>query len=115
MFHILDQNEADLMLTLDNHVYRNDYIIAWEEPVSMHFVTGVSSPYATERELSYLASGRTSGNSLFITRINGVPKAWLLWWNISLRMNSEDINGSRLLSDLLSRYTCYYSELLLLR
>ena len=47
MFRILDRNEADLMLTLDNHVYQRDYIIAREQPVGMHFVTGASSPYAT--------------------------------------------------------------------
>lgn len=52
MFRILDQNEADIMLTLDNHVYHSDYIIAHEEPVAMHFVTGTASPYATDRALS---------------------------------------------------------------
>jgi DNA-binding transcriptional LysR family regulator len=52
MFRILDQNEADIMLTLDNHVYHNDYIIAHEESVPMHFVTGATSPYATDRTLS---------------------------------------------------------------
>lgn len=52
MFQILNQNEADIMLTLDNHVYHSDYIIAREEPVKMHFVTGVSSPYATDRALT---------------------------------------------------------------
>ncbi len=52
MFRILDHNEADIMLTLDNHVYHRDYIIAHEEPVSMHFVTGVTSPFATEKALT---------------------------------------------------------------
>lgn len=52
MFRILDQNEADIMLTLDSHVYHNDYIIAYEEPVPMHFVTGAASVYATDRALS---------------------------------------------------------------
>lgn len=47
MFRILDRNEADLMLTLDSHVYQRDYIIAREEPVRMHFVTGTNSPCAT--------------------------------------------------------------------
>jgi len=49
MFLILDSNEADLMLTLDRRVYRNDYIIAKEEPIPVHFVTSISSPYATEK------------------------------------------------------------------
>ncbi|MBQ9802359.1 MAG: LysR family transcriptional regulator [Clostridia bacterium] len=52
MFHMLDHNEADLMLTLDSHVYHSDYIIAKEEHVDMHFVTGSSSPYATAQPLS---------------------------------------------------------------
>lgn len=52
MFRMLSHNEADIMVTLDNHVYQHEYIIAKEEPVQMHFVTGVSSPYATDRALS---------------------------------------------------------------
>ena len=47
MFRILDRNEADLMLTLDTHVYQRDYVIAREQPVRMHFVTGARSPYVT--------------------------------------------------------------------
>ena len=52
MMYMLDHNEADLMLTLDSHIYRNDYVIAMEEPVEMYFVTGAHSPYATARELT---------------------------------------------------------------
>ena len=52
MFRMLDHNEADLMLTLDNHIYQSDYVIAKEEQVAMHFVTGAGSPYATEAKLS---------------------------------------------------------------
>lgn len=55
MFRFLDRNEADLMLTLDGHVYRRNYVIAHEEPVGMHFVTGTRSPYATERPLDLAA------------------------------------------------------------
>ena len=51
MFRMLDHNEADLMVTLDHHVYHRDYVIAREEPIGMHFVTGAASPYATAREL----------------------------------------------------------------
>lgn len=47
MFRILDRNEADLMLTLDTHVYQRDYVIAREQPVRMHVVTGANSPYAS--------------------------------------------------------------------
>lgn len=49
MFTLLDENEADLMLTLDAHAYRHDYVIAKEERVPMHFVTGARSPYAGRR------------------------------------------------------------------
>ncbi len=51
MFHMLDHNEADLMLTLDTHVYHSDYVIAQEAPIKMHFVTGANSPYAKMGEL----------------------------------------------------------------
>jgi len=46
MFRILDHNEADVMLTLDTHVYQQDYIIAKEARMSTHFVVGASSPLA---------------------------------------------------------------------
>lgn len=52
MFRILDHNEADLILTLDRHVYHQDYIIAKEEQVSTHFVTSAASPLAAKRNLS---------------------------------------------------------------
>lgn len=51
MFRMLDHNEADLMLTLDRHIYHKDYVIATEEPVGMHFVTGIGSDHATDRPL----------------------------------------------------------------
>lgn len=52
MFGMLDHNEGDLMLTLDSRIYDGDYVIAKEEPVSMHFVTGADSPYVTGKALS---------------------------------------------------------------
>ena len=52
MFRMLDRNEADLMFTLDSHVYQNDYIIAKEEPVPMHIVAGADSPYAVSHPLT---------------------------------------------------------------
>jgi len=51
MFYMLDHNEADIMLTLDNHIYKSDYVIAKEEPVRMHFVTGAASQYAGRGKL----------------------------------------------------------------
>ena len=52
MFDMLDHNEADLIITLDAHSYRKDYIIAKEEPLSMHFVTNSNSKYAGMKNLS---------------------------------------------------------------
>lgn len=46
MFKILDHNEADIIFTLDSHVYHKDYIIAKEEPVKMNFVTSSNSKFA---------------------------------------------------------------------
>ncbi|MBE6815076.1 MAG: LysR family transcriptional regulator [Ruminococcaceae bacterium] len=52
MFQMLDRNEADLMVTLDNHIYKSDYIIAKEEHIPMHFVASSSSPLAKKKKLS---------------------------------------------------------------
>lgn len=52
MFRILDHNEADVIFTLDSHVYQQDYIIAKEERISTHFVTGANSPFANRKNLS---------------------------------------------------------------
>ncbi len=46
MFRILNHNEADVIFTLDSHVYQQDYIIAKEERIATHFVTGADSPLA---------------------------------------------------------------------
>ena len=52
MVEMLDRNEDDLIITLDNHMYRKDYVIAKQEALSMHFVTGASSVYAHKKGLS---------------------------------------------------------------
>ena len=52
MFEMLDCNEADLVITLDSHVYRKDYIIAREQNLPMHFVTNTSSEFAGAVNLS---------------------------------------------------------------
>ena len=51
MFDMLDHNEADAIITLDNHSYRKDYIIAKEEPLSMHFVASAKSKFASTANL----------------------------------------------------------------
>lgn len=52
MFGMLDHNEADLIITLDNHSYNKDYVIAKEEPLSMHFVASSNSRFAGMKGLS---------------------------------------------------------------
>ncbi len=52
MFDMLDHNEADVIITLDNHTYHKDYIIAKEERLSMHFVAGSNSEFAGVKGLS---------------------------------------------------------------
>ena len=52
MFGMLDRNEADAIITLDNHVYQKDYIIAKEEHIAMHFVANINSPFANKKKIS---------------------------------------------------------------
>ena len=54
MFDMLDRNEADVIITLDSHSYRRDYIIAKEEPLSMHFVTNSFSAWAGKKNIKIL-------------------------------------------------------------
>ena len=51
MFDMLDHNEADVIITLDNHSYDKDYIIAKEEQLSMHFVAGSNSKFAGKKNI----------------------------------------------------------------
>ena len=51
MFDMLDHNEADVVITLDSHSYNKDYIIAKEEPLSMHFVASSDSKFAGKKSL----------------------------------------------------------------
>ena len=51
MFDMLDHNEADAIITLDSHSYRKDYVIAKEEPLSMHFVASKKSRFAGKKNL----------------------------------------------------------------
>lgn len=52
MFDMLDHNEADIIITLDTHSYNKDYVIAKEEPLSMHFVASADSKFANLNNLS---------------------------------------------------------------
>ena len=51
MFEMLDHNEADLIITLDSHVYRKDYVIVKEEPLAVHFVAGTKSKFSGKRHI----------------------------------------------------------------
>lgn len=44
MFRLLNHNEADAILTLDNHIYNTEYVIVREEKVGMHFVAAADNP-----------------------------------------------------------------------
>jgi DNA-binding transcriptional LysR family regulator len=52
LFHLLDHNEADLVCTLDSHIYNTNYIIASEEKIGVHFVVSADSPLAKKERLS---------------------------------------------------------------
>lgn len=52
MFRMLNQNEVDLVYTLDNHIYDRNYVTASEEEVSVHFVASAESPLAVRRQVS---------------------------------------------------------------
>lgn len=51
MLRMLSRNEADIMMTLDSHVYLKDYVIAKEARMDTHFVVGASSPLAHKKDL----------------------------------------------------------------
>lgn len=51
MFRLLNHNEADAILTLDNHIYNTDYVIVREESVGVHFVAGPDSPLGRRKKI----------------------------------------------------------------
>ncbi|MBO7252022.1 MAG: LysR family transcriptional regulator [Oscillospiraceae bacterium] len=52
LFQMLDHNEADLVCTLDSHIYNTNYIIAGEEKIGVHFVVSSNNPLAEKTLLS---------------------------------------------------------------
>ena len=52
MFRLIDHNEADAILTLDNHIYDADYVIVREEQVGMHFVVSSRHPLCRKERVS---------------------------------------------------------------
>ena len=49
LFRMLEHNEVDLVCTLDNHIYNNNYVIASEERVGAHFIVAASHPLARKK------------------------------------------------------------------
>jgi len=49
MFRLLNHNEADAILTLDNHIYNTEYVIVREERVGVHFVASPDNPLCDRR------------------------------------------------------------------
>ena len=52
LFQLLDQNEVDMVCTLDIHIYNTNYIIADEEKIGVHFVVSSHSPLAQNKSLT---------------------------------------------------------------
>lgn len=51
LLELLERNEADVLFTLDQHVYQQNFIIAKESPVPLRFVAAASSPLAERRQI----------------------------------------------------------------
>ena len=51
MFRLLNQNEADAVPTLDNHIFHAEYVIAREERSGVHFVADNENPLCEREEL----------------------------------------------------------------
>ena len=52
MLTLVDHNEADLVLTLDSHIYNTEYVIVKEERVGVHFAAGAGYPLPLGAKLS---------------------------------------------------------------
>ncbi len=52
LFGKLDHNEADIVCTLDNHIYNTNYRIEGEKNVGLHFIVPADSPLAAHDSLS---------------------------------------------------------------
>ena len=46
LFRMLDQNEADLVCTLDSHIYNTNYVVVGEEQIGVHFIVPAGHPLA---------------------------------------------------------------------
>lgn len=97
MFRLMNHNEADAILTLDNHIYDREYVIFREEKVKMHFIASAACPLAkcsslsvvdllscpfllTEKGMSYrrLLDGGLAERSLYVTPVLEMGSARLI-------------------------------------
>ena len=49
MLTLVDHNEADLVLTLDSHIYNTEYVIVKEERVGVHFAAASGILFPSEQ------------------------------------------------------------------
>ncbi len=49
---LLDHNEADLILTLDDHLYNPSYVIVDEEAIDVHFVVSPENPLVQKDDVT---------------------------------------------------------------
>lgn len=52
MFRLINHNEADAILTLDNHIYNAEYVIVKEEKIDVHFVASPENALARQEHVS---------------------------------------------------------------
>lgn len=52
LFRLLNHNEADLVYTLDSHIYDTSYVILQETKIATHFVCAADNPLAQKEELT---------------------------------------------------------------
>lgn len=52
LLEYLDHNAVDMIVTMDDHVYDTNYIIADEEEIQVHFVAAANSPLAKKKAVS---------------------------------------------------------------
>ena len=52
MFQLLDQSQADLVYTLDRHIFDSRYKAAFEAPVPISFVAHPDNPIARQKQIS---------------------------------------------------------------
>lgn len=52
MFRLAKQNDADLIFTLDKHIYDSNYVIAKEYPIRTHFVVSSKNPLCRKKSIA---------------------------------------------------------------